>query len=88
VVQRHAVRGEAVQATTPLFAVADTSTVWLWIDVYEADMDRVTGEFIEAARRLLLDQEFSRAEGAVLYERNVQHWAKGIPQAAVEEWLQ
>jgi len=45
-------------------------------------------EFIEAARRLLLDQEFSRAEGAVLYERNVQHWAKGIPQAAVEEWLQ
>ena len=42
-------------------------------------------EFIEAARRLLLDQEFSRAEGAVLYERNVQHWAKGIPQAALEE---
>jgi cobalt-zinc-cadmium efflux system membrane fusion protein len=42
VVQRHAVRGEAVQATTPLFAVADTSTMWLWIDVYEADIERVT----------------------------------------------
>jgi cobalt-zinc-cadmium efflux system membrane fusion protein len=41
VVQRHAVRGEAVQATTPLFAVADTSTMWLWIDVYEADIERV-----------------------------------------------
>lgn len=41
VVQRHAVRGEAVQSTTQLFAVADTSSMWLWIDVYEADTERV-----------------------------------------------
>jgi cobalt-zinc-cadmium efflux system membrane fusion protein len=40
-IQRHAVTGEAVQPTTAIFAVADTSRMWLWIDVYEADVDRV-----------------------------------------------
>lgn len=41
VVVRHAVQGEAVQATSQLFAVADTSRMWLWIDVYESDIDHV-----------------------------------------------
>jgi cobalt-zinc-cadmium efflux system membrane fusion protein len=41
VVQRHAVRGEAVQATTPLFAIADMSALWLWVDIYEADVEKV-----------------------------------------------
>jgi cobalt-zinc-cadmium efflux system membrane fusion protein len=41
VTQRHAVRGEAVEPATALFAVADTSTIWLWIDVHEADIERV-----------------------------------------------
>ena len=41
VVLRHAVRGEAVLATSQLFAVADTSVMWLWIDVYEADVAKV-----------------------------------------------
>lgn len=41
VVLRHAVRGEAVQTTAQLFAVADTSRMWLWIDVYEADIQKV-----------------------------------------------
>jgi cobalt-zinc-cadmium efflux system membrane fusion protein len=41
VVARHAVKGEAVQATTQLFAVADTSTMWLWVDVYESDIAKV-----------------------------------------------
>jgi cobalt-zinc-cadmium efflux system membrane fusion protein len=41
VVARHAVKGEAVQATTQLFAIADTSRMWLWIDVYESDIDKV-----------------------------------------------
>lgn len=38
VVERHAVKGEPVQATTQLFAVTDTSKIWLWIDVYESDI--------------------------------------------------
>jgi cobalt-zinc-cadmium efflux system membrane fusion protein len=41
VVRRHAVQGESVQATANLFAVADTALMWLWIDVYEDDIDRV-----------------------------------------------
>jgi len=38
VVVRHAVKGEPIQATTPIFSVADTSKVWLWIDVYESEI--------------------------------------------------
>lgn len=38
---RHAVRGEAVQPTTQLFDVTDTSRMWLWVDVYEADIASV-----------------------------------------------
>lgn len=41
VVARHAVKGEAVQATAQLFAVADTSRMWLWIDIYENDISKV-----------------------------------------------
>jgi cobalt-zinc-cadmium efflux system membrane fusion protein len=42
VVARHAVKGEAVQATTQLFAIADTARMWLWIDVYESDIAKVS----------------------------------------------
>ncbi|CAN5679014.1 hypothetical protein BH23PLA1_BH23PLA1_12210 [soil metagenome] len=41
---RHAVLGEAVEATTRLFAVADTSTMWLWVDVYESDIKAVASD--------------------------------------------
>jgi cobalt-zinc-cadmium efflux system membrane fusion protein len=45
VVLRHAVQGEAVLPTSGLFAVADTSRMWLWIDVYESDVASVaTGQ--------------------------------------------
>ncbi len=33
-----ATRGEAVEPTTQIFGMADTSTVWVWIDVYESDI--------------------------------------------------
>jgi cobalt-zinc-cadmium efflux system membrane fusion protein len=41
VVLRHAVQGEAVQPTSQLFAVADTTRMWLWVDVYESDIAKV-----------------------------------------------
>lgn len=41
VVRRHAVQGEAVEPATLLFSVSDTSRIWLWIDVYEADIASV-----------------------------------------------
>ncbi len=40
-VARHAVKGEAVQATAQLFSIADMSKMWLWIDVYESDIAKV-----------------------------------------------
>jgi cobalt-zinc-cadmium efflux system membrane fusion protein len=33
--------GEAVEPTTQLFALADTTRMWAWIDVYEQDIARV-----------------------------------------------
>lgn len=41
VVLRHAVKGEAVQPTTQLFAIADTARMWLWIDIYESDIAKI-----------------------------------------------
>jgi membrane fusion protein, heavy metal efflux system len=41
VILRHAVLGEAVEPTANLFTVADTSKLWLWIDVYERDIAQV-----------------------------------------------
>lgn len=41
VVVRHAVHGESVQATSQIFAVADTSRAWLWVDVYESDIAKI-----------------------------------------------
>ncbi|HEV3122344.1 MAG TPA: efflux RND transporter periplasmic adaptor subunit [Isosphaeraceae bacterium] len=37
-----ATMGEAVEPTTQLFALADTSGMWLWIDVYERDIVAVS----------------------------------------------
>ena len=37
----HAAAGAAVEPTTQNFAVADTSVMWLWIDVYESDISSV-----------------------------------------------
>jgi cobalt-zinc-cadmium efflux system membrane fusion protein len=33
--------GEAVEPTTQLFALADTTRMWVWVDVYEQDIARV-----------------------------------------------
>ena len=41
VVFRHAVLGEAVEPTTKLYTVADVSTMWLWIHVFERDVPKV-----------------------------------------------
>jgi cobalt-zinc-cadmium efflux system membrane fusion protein len=41
VVLRRAVVGEAVEATGVIFAVADTSRMWVWFDVYQGDLARV-----------------------------------------------
>jgi len=41
VVERHAVIGEVIATTEALFGVADTSTMWVMLDLYERDVARV-----------------------------------------------
>jgi cobalt-zinc-cadmium efflux system membrane fusion protein len=41
VVDRHAVPGEAVEATSRLFIVADTKELWAWVDLDESEFNRV-----------------------------------------------
>ena len=41
VVFRHAVIGEAEEPTSKLYAVADVSKLWLWIDIFERDIRQV-----------------------------------------------
>lgn len=41
VVSRHAAVGEVIATSTPLFAVADTSRMWVMLDVYENDVARL-----------------------------------------------
>lgn len=41
VVFRHAVIGEAEEPTSRLYAVADMSKLWLWIDIFERDIRQV-----------------------------------------------
>lgn len=40
-VERHLQRGEFVSPEDTLFTVADLSSLWIWIDVYERDLSRV-----------------------------------------------
>ncbi len=66
VVAMHAVRGEAVQPTAPLFTIADARAMWLWIDVYEADVGRVSeGQAVEF---LATGAEGSVATGTVTWK--------------------
>ena len=44
-------------------------------------------EFIDAARRLLLDPDVAQAAGDELAARNRAHWAAGTPHRSVEAWL-
>jgi len=42
VVEKHAVVGEAVSPKTKLYTIADLSTLWIQLDIYEKDLTRVS----------------------------------------------
>jgi cobalt-zinc-cadmium efflux system membrane fusion protein len=65
VVARHAVIGEAVLPTTNLFSVADTRRMWLWIDVYEAQVPAVAVG--QPVRFRILGAEATEFEGRVTW---------------------
>jgi len=66
VVARHAVKGEAVQATAQLFAVADTSRIWIWIDIYESDIAKVTPGQVVSFAAMANDPEQAYATGGLV----------------------
>ncbi|GAA1462070.1 glycosyltransferase [Williamsia maris] len=43
-----------------------------------------TDAFVEECRHHLLDAEFSRAQGAALFEANAARWSDSVPQSAVQ----
>jgi membrane fusion protein, heavy metal efflux system len=50
VLEMHGVPGEFAKAEESLMTIGDHSTVWVWADVYERDVARVSGKHLE--RRL------------------------------------
>jgi len=49
VIEKHATRGEVVTPETNLFTIADLTTIWLIIDVYQGDVRKVhEGQPVEA----------------------------------------
>jgi multidrug efflux pump subunit AcrA (membrane-fusion protein) len=50
IVQAEITAGQQVDSTTPLFTVADLSTVWIEAPVFEADIDKVDRESIATIR--------------------------------------
>lgn len=59
-VQRHAVEGEAVSGSAPVFAVADLGTMWIHLMVYESDLSRIhLGQALTFVPDGLTDQTFT-----------------------------
>ena len=67
-VERHLQRGEFVSPEDTLFTVADLSSLWIWIDVYERDLSRV---HLGDEARVTVDAWAGRAwTGTVTYLRD------------------
>lgn len=65
VVEKHATLGELATPENTLFTIADLGRVWVWIDVYERDLDRVhLGDAVEVVVEPFPERVFS---GEVTY---------------------
>lgn len=62
VVERHAARGEVVGPTDQLFTIADLSTLWIELDVFERDIVRVReGQPVEVSTAAWTGRSFPAA---------------------------
>ncbi|MEI7437209.1 MAG: efflux RND transporter periplasmic adaptor subunit [bacterium] len=52
VIKKNVTPGEAVEAGKELMVIADLSTVWVWMSLYEQDLARLIGEANKAAPRV------------------------------------
>lgn len=65
IVEKHATTGELVTPETKIYTVADVSSLWIWIDVYERDLSRVhAGDQAYVRTEAYPDQQY---EGTVKY---------------------
>jgi cobalt-zinc-cadmium efflux system membrane fusion protein len=64
VIDRHVVAGEAVDRNTPAFVIADLSTVWVEINVYQKDLPAVTPG---ARVQITAGYDVASGEGSVGY---------------------
>ncbi|MFO0890969.1 MAG: efflux RND transporter periplasmic adaptor subunit [Isosphaeraceae bacterium] len=68
VVMREGVGGEAVEPTRKLFVVADTSKMWLWLDVYESGIEDIrTGQAVSFSISGTKESQASRFTGKVTW---------------------
>jgi len=60
IVERHAVPGEVVSTSRSLFAIADTSTMWVMLDVYESDIPHLrAGQRVQLTVDAMADRTFA-----------------------------
>lgn len=64
VIEKHLTRGEAVNRDTPTFVVADLSTVWVELSVYQQDMGQVR---VGSPVRVTVAHGLPQAEGMISY---------------------
>ncbi|MDF2443692.1 MAG: polysaccharide biosynthesis protein PslH [Subtercola sp.] len=76
---------DAAKRGIPL--VATGTAIGSLAGMFSLEASNTEDEFVEAARRLLLDRAASRQEGMRLYEQNRQRWESRVPHTAVAEWL-
>jgi cobalt-zinc-cadmium efflux system membrane fusion protein len=64
IIEKHLTRGEAVDRDRQAFVIADLSSVWVELSVYQRDLDRVrVGETV----RVRAGDDGPQAEGAIAY---------------------
>jgi cobalt-zinc-cadmium efflux system membrane fusion protein len=60
IIERHAVLGESIDAQHVLFTIADTSTMWVMLDVRETDLRHVRlGQTVTVSVSALADETFA-----------------------------
>jgi membrane fusion protein, copper/silver efflux system len=60
VMERHATEGSYIKTGTPLYRVADLTTLWIQLDAYESDLSRLmVGQEVKISVEALPDEEFT-----------------------------
>lgn len=82
VVQKHATQGEVVGPADQLFTVADLGRLWIELDIYERDLQRVAlGQPVRVTTRAYPDRRF---DGEIVYIGDILDATSRTVRARVE----